>query len=255
MTASTASSVTRATSRPEVVAQGSESRHLVLLPGLNNTGAVFARLRRALAPWEGVQVRTPDNPALPDTRAIARSLLEALPDRFWLAGFSFGGYVAMAVLEAAPERVEGLALVCSAPGGESPGAALRRQTALEALALGHYFEMVQAQAGSAFHPDSLRDATLMRERAAMVRDYGPDRYAAHLRAAMKRPDLSALIDGSRPTLAVSSVDDAVFPPAAMAWAEQRPGVHHERIAGAGHLVPMEQPQALARVLATWMGLP
>lgn len=229
------------------------TRRLVLLPGLNNTGAVFDRLRRALAPVSGLQLWTPDCPALPDLRAIALALLDDLPPRFWLAGFSFGGYVAMAMLEAAPERVEGLALICSAPGGESPHAAARRQTALDALAQGRYFEMVQAQAGNAFHPESLHDETLMQERMAMVRDYGPERYAAHLRAAMTRSDRSALIDGHRPTLAVSSESDAVFPPAAMAWADTLPGVRHVRLAGAGHLLPMEQPAALAHVLAQWMG--
>lgn len=229
-------------------------QHLVLLPGLNNTGAVFARLQQALAPVAGLQTWAPDNPALPSVQAIAQALLPTLPERFWLAGFSFGGYVAMALLDAAPERVQGLALVCSAPGGESPAAAARRQVALDALAQGRYFEMVQAQAGNAFHPDSLRDEALMREREAMVRAYGPETYAAHLRAAMTRPDYSHRIDGQRPTLAISSLQDAVFPPAAMAWAEQRPGVRHERIDGAGHLLPMEQPQALAQVLARWVGV-
>ena len=41
---------------------------------------------------------------------------------------------------------------------------------------------------------------------------------------------------------------------AMAWADERPGVRHVRLPGAGHLLPMEQPQALARVLVDWMGL-
>lgn len=236
------------------MADPTDTRHLVLLPGLNNTGAVFARLQRALRPVERLEIWTPDNPAMPDVRAMARDLLQDLPARFWLAGFSFGGYVAMAVLEAAPERVEGLALICSAPGGESPAAAGRRQMALDALAQGRYLEMVESQAPNTFHPDSLRDAALMAERMAMVRDYGAERYAAHLKATMTRPDLSGLIDGSRPTLAVSSVDDKVFPPAAMAWADERPGVRHVRLPGAGHLLPMEQPQALARVLVDWMGL-
>ena len=73
---------------------------LVLVPGLNNTSAVFDGVVRALPPQ--VQARTVDNPPLETVEAIAQVLLQQLPERFWLAGFSFGGYVALALLEAAP---------------------------------------------------------------------------------------------------------------------------------------------------------
>lgn len=223
---------------------------LVLVPGLNNTAAVFDRLRAQLPAH--VPAQAVDNPALQSVEAIAQALLPVLPPRFWLVGFSFGGYVALALLAAAPERVAGLAMVCTAPGADPPEAAARRQAALQAVAEGRYFPMVESQAAAAFHPDSLRDESLMAERRAMVQAYGPERYAAHVRATIARPDRSALLDGSRPTLVVGGSHDALFTPQALSYAQRVPGARQVTIEGAGHLVPMEQPAALARCLVDWI---
>ena len=76
---------------------------LVLIPGLNNTAAVFDRLQSCLREVDpSIQPIALDNPALESVDAIAQAHLQRLPDRFWLAGFSFGGYVAMALLAIAP---------------------------------------------------------------------------------------------------------------------------------------------------------
>lgn len=225
---------------------------LALVPGLNNTAAVFDGVRRALP--SAVQVHTGDNPPLESVKAIARHWLERLPQRFWLAGFSFGGYVALAMLEAAPERVAGFALLCSGPGADSPEAAQRRLTSLEAVAQGRYFELMEQVAANAFHPDSLSDAGLMDARRRMVADYGPARYAAHVRATAARPDRRHLLDGSRPTLVLAASHDKLFPPAAMsALADGIPGARLITVEGGGHLVPMEKPEAVAAALAAWMG--
>lgn len=223
---------------------------LVLVPGLNNTAAVFDRLRAELPAH--VPSQAVDNPALESVDAIAQLLLPTLPPRFWLVGFSFGGYVALALLAAAPGRVAGLAMVCTAPGADTPAASQRRQAGLQAVAEGRYFQMVESQAAAAFHPDSLRDQALMAERMAMVHGYGPERYAAHVRATIARPDRTALLDGSRPTLVVGGSHDSLFTPQVLSYAQQVPGARQVTIEGAGHLVPMEQPAALARCLVDWI---
>ncbi|QTD47296.1 alpha/beta fold hydrolase [Ottowia testudinis] len=226
-------------------------QHVVLLPGLNNTRTVFAGV---LAAWPaGIQAHALDNPALDSVEAIAEAHLAQLPDRFWLAGFSFGGYVALAMLAQAPERVQGIALLCSTPYADAPEAAAKRLVALDAVAQGRYLELVDAQADNAFHPDSLGNAALMQARRAMVRDYGSARYAAHVRATAARPDLTHLLDGRRPTLVVAASHDKVFPPEQVArWANAIAGARAATIDGAGHLAPMEKPDAVARVLAEWI---
>ncbi len=224
---------------------------LVLVPGLNNTRAVFDDVLRALP--ARIQALALDNPPLESVEAIAQALLPQLPERFWLAGFSFGGYVALALLQAAPERVQGLAMVCAGPYADPPAAEPKRRAALDAVAQGRYLEMVERQVADAFHPDSLGDASLMQARKAMVRTYGPERYAAHVRATMARPDRSALLDGSIPTLVVSASHDAVIPPDFVArYVAGIAGAQHHVVHDAGHLLPMEKPRVLARLLDEWM---
>ena len=222
---------------------------LVLIPGLNNTAAVFDRLRARLP--ADVPAIAVDNPALETVEAIAQALLPALPPRFRLVGFSFGGYVALALLQAVPVRVSGVAMVCTAPNADTPAAAARRAASLQVVAEGRYVEATMAQAANAFHPDSVGDATLMAEREAMVRAYGPERFAAHVRAAIARPDRTALLDGRHPTLVVGGSHDALFTPQVLAYAEHIPGARRVTIEGAGHLVPMERPAELAQCLADW----
>lgn len=226
---------------------------LALIPGLNNTHAVFDGVRRALP----AMVRAPelDCPALPGVERIASALLAQLPQRFWLAGFSFGGYVALAMLEAAPERVQGIALLCTTPFADNAAAAPARAAALKAVTEGRYLELIEGQAARAFHPDSLRNATLMARRRQMVHAYGPERFAAHVRATQARPDRAYLLDGSRPTLVLSASDDTLYPPPFTAgYARHVPGVTQAVIQGAGHLAPMEKPAEVTAALLQWMGL-
>lgn len=230
-----------------------EFPHLVLVPGLNNTRAVFDGVLAALPPELPAQAL--DNPPLETVEAIAAAHLARLPQRFWLAGFSFGGYVALAMLEQAPQRVQGIGLLCTTPLADSPAAAQRRLAALEVVAQGRYFETVAAGVVNTFHPNSLDNAPLMAAREAMVRDYGPERYAAHVRATAARPDRRHLLDGSRPTLVLTASHDKVFPPTTVAgYANTIVGAMQAVVHQAGHLAPMEQPQALAQHLVRWMGV-
>ena len=94
----------------------------------------------------------------------------------------------------------------------------------------------------------------MQARSVMVRTYGSERYAAHVRATMARPDRSALLDGAIPTLVVTAWNDTVVPADfGTRYAAMIPGAHMHLVQGAGHLLPMECPAELADLLAAWVG--
>lgn len=227
------------------------SRTLVLIPGLNNTASVFDGVVDAIR--DSTQVQPVDCPELSDLNEIAQVLLQQLPERFWLGGFSFGGYVALAMLELAPERIEGIALICSSPTADTPVQTSARQAAIARASQGDYLEMIEAQAVHAFHSDSLANEALMLRRRAMVQKYGVSRFVAHQKASIGRPDRSALLDGTRPTLLVAATDDKVFPFAALAaLADSIPGAEFALVKQAGHLLPMEHPVQLAQALTRWM---
>lgn len=227
------------------------NNNLVLIPGLNNTGAVFDGVVAALP--QSITSFALTCPAMPSVDAIAQTLLAGLPDRFWLTGFSFGGYVALAMLAAAPERIQGLALVCTGPHTDRPDRVEARLRSIETARNGDYLAMVESTAGNTMHPDHLNDEELMRARRKMVEAYGAERYVAHASAAVARPDRLHLLTPALPTLIVGARQDKVFPlELAQALAVEVPHARLHIIENSGHLAPMEQPQRLAGILAGWV---
>lgn len=87
---------------------------LVLLPGLDGTGRLFAPLVQALPPaLEPVVVRYPEREVL-DVPALLRAIQVALPpEPFVLLGESFSGPLAVRVAAQRPAGLRGLVLVAS----------------------------------------------------------------------------------------------------------------------------------------------
>jgi pimeloyl-ACP methyl ester carboxylesterase len=230
-------------------------RDLALVPGLNNTAAVWD----AVVPHLGAAARCHafDNAAADNLDAIADDWLARLPPRFHLAGFSFGGYVALTMLAKAPERVVGMAMVCTTPFADIPAQAAAREKSIATARDGGYRTMVAAQAGAAFHPDSLTDAAMMARREAMVDVYGAERFIAHQCAALSRSDRTELLAGyDGPVLIVAATGDNAFPLKIMQrFADAMPRARFETVDRSGHLLPMEQPKALAGILSDWLGAP
>lgn len=224
---------------------------LALVPGLNNTDAVFADLLPYLD--ESITPVTRCNGLLDSVEAIADEWLDILPEIFWLGGFSFGGYVSLAILERAPQRVKGIALICSTPNADSPEARQRRLQALE-NGEAHYAKMLETQVNRVFSDDSLKDDALVARRQKMALDYGFARYACHVQATAKRPDRFELLNTcSKPVLLIAAEEDkVVLAEIVKACVPKISGCEFRSIPGSGHMLPLEKPEALAGLLNTWV---
>lgn len=223
---------------------------IVFIPGLNNTGAVFRDVIAALP----AQIRShcPDLPALDSVEALADAVLATAPQRFYLAGYSFGGYVAMAVLEKARDRVLGLCLMGSSASADTEEQKAKRQQTLLGFDSANYVDTASSSVAP-FHPDNRDRPDLVARRRELATAYGAPRYVAHVRATLNRKDRAHLLDGVVPTLWLAGSHDAVVP--VKRQAEEAAKARHcdyIEIPGAGHLLPLEQPSAVAGALATWM---
>ena len=224
---------------------------LLMLPGLNNTGDVFADVTPRLGDLADVRVEA--LPVLETVEAIAAQILERAPDRFLLCGYSFGGYVALAMLEAAPERIQALALVGSLPTADDAARLEGRRRGIEAALDGRYLELVESQTANAMHALSLTNTPLLERRRAMVAEYGAERFVAHSRAAAVRPDRTEALRTAPHLLLAAGETDALAPaPALHALADRIPGASVAIIPAAGHLAPLEQPEATADALRAWL---
>ncbi len=186
--------------------------------------------------------------------AMAQHVLAVAPQRFAVAGHSMGGRVALEVMRAAPGRITGLALlntgVHAVRDGEpqSRGRLLRvaQEHGMAALAA----EWLPPMMGS----DAARAAALMPSLRAMIQRFTAEAYAGHLNAMLNRPEVLSLLPSIEvPTLLLSGSDDAWSPVSQQQSIRRRiPHATLFEIHGAGHMAPLERPDAVAVALREWL---
>ena len=227
-----------------------DATEMVFVPGLNNSAGVWTPVLERLPPR--LPARAVDCPALGDVDEVAAALLRDLPERFVAVGHSFGGYVVLAMLAQQPRRLRGVVLVCSGDHADSAQQAAGRLATARAARTGDYLEMAMSNSALLYHPDNVDEPALHRMRRRGVEEYGVQRYVAHLAACAHRPDRGDLLTGTDvPVLVVAADHDQVVPPAAQRAMAERARARFTLIPRAGHMLPAEQPAALAREITTW----
>ncbi|HEX2902504.1 MAG TPA: alpha/beta hydrolase [Jatrophihabitans sp.] len=183
---------------------------------------------------------------------LAASVLAQAPPRFWLAGHSLGGIVALEVQRQAPGRVAGLALIAASARGPS----------LEQLRF--WDELAERVRAGGFDrvADELADATLPPGASAVLRTanrvmadgVGPAGLLRQLAAQATRVDrLNSLAALDIPVLVVGGELDQTCPlPRQREIAASCPTATLIELAGAAHMLPLEAPEALASALRGWL---
>lgn len=180
-----------------------------------------------------------------------RVLLEA-PERFALAGHSMGGRVALELWRRTPERITALGLLNTGAFPRRPEEAtsrarlvkIARQQGMAALAAEWLPPMMARTAAT------VEQRSVMQRLTSMVERQTPESFAAQIQALLNRPDAEPLLPSIRvPTLLLSGSVDT--------WSPLSQHVHMQRmipgsilveVADAGHMAPIEQPDAVASAL-------
>lgn len=223
---------------------------LLFLPGLICDARVYA----------------PQLAAFPDSRAIdgygavdtlegmARVALEQAPESFDMFGHSMGGRVALEVFRLAPERVRRLALSSTGVHSLRPTEAGNRH-ALQAMGHEQGFEALV----DAWLPPMVADANRARPELyepmrQMCLDAGQAMFDAQINALLGRPEQESLLGQvTCPTLIITGELDAWSPPAQHeAIAAAIPGSTLVIVEGAGHMLPLEAPDAVNAAIAAWL---
>jgi pimeloyl-ACP methyl ester carboxylesterase len=184
---------------------------------------------------------------------LAASVLTMAEDQFALAGFSFGGIVAMDMVRQAPERIRRLALLDTTmmPDTEESLAA-RRKTADMAERATRFHGFSDQLAGAYLAPQNRENMELVAEIRAMTERLGADVFARQTR--LPRPDnrevLAAL---ACPVLVACGQEDVLTTPEShREMASLIPGANLVMIPDAGHMTPLEQPEAVTTALRNWL---
>ncbi|MCI4366482.1 MAG: alpha/beta hydrolase [Thermoplasmata archaeon] len=175
---------------------------------------------------------------------VHAALVDHLRSRAVLVGHSFGGYLALALVQAHPELFEALVLADTRADPDRPDVKARRLAAARRLERAGTPTDAQDVAQGLLAPGAWEKGGNVSESVlGMVERARPTTRARTLRAIADRPDLRpALPDIRMPTVVIWGWEDRVIPPAPSAAMVYRiPGSRGVGIPHAGHLPSLEDP--------------
>jgi len=231
------------------------SEPLVMIPGTMCDSRLFTAQLTAFCAARAVMIAAPTQGER--VEEIASNLLGQMPPRFALAGMSFGGAVAMEMLRRAPDRVTRIALIATTPLADTPQQAADRESLIVQARAGRLDEALQALVRPdhlAPGPGRMRAFDSFRE---MARDLGPEVLTRQIRALQRRRDQQATLRQIKvPSMVMCGAHDGAIP---LKRHEFMAGlIPHCRLAvlhDAGHLAPLEQPEAVTEELRAWLKQP
>ncbi len=185
---------------------------------------------------------------------MARRAIAAMPDRFALCGLSMGGYVALAVMRLVGPRVTHLCLMDTGARADTEEQS-RRRRGLMAMTRGNRFRGVTPRLlPQLLHPDHLGDTEMTAAITDMAERVGRDGFLRQQAAILKRPDSRPELAAIHvPTLVAVGSHDVLTPrDLAEEMASGIPGARLHVIDGAGHLPPIERPDATTALLRGWL---
>ena len=170
------------------------------------------------------------------------------------AGCSIGGYVLLEIWRQAPERVRGLAFICSKPQPDAAANLSRRAATIAQARAGNsaalFDGMAQNLIGATARERHPEVVTELRVRMTLT----PEAFVAVQAGLATRPDsLPTVATIAAPILAIAGGEDTGIAPAEMEAFHAAPGgCEFHLLPDAGHFAAYEQPQKVAALVAAWL---
>ena len=227
---------------------------LVLIPGTLCDARVFARQIRALRAVARVLVI--DYRRLREVNAWGPRLLQELPARFSVAGFSLGGLWALELLRLAPQRIERVAMIASNAMGASL-AGRRKSVILRKMWCDRGpAEVARHVKPAYFHHERCRRRCALLVRDMALRTTRRSAFAEFAWAASRCDGHAALATFDGPLALISGEHDRLCPRAAQQSMQRaQPRAVWTELPQVGHFVPLEAPGRLRDLLLAWLRQP
>ena len=188
--------------------------------------------------------------------SMAESLRGEVRRASAIIGFSMGAIVAAEFARRWPTVVKMLGLVAFNASADLPERVALRPQQQQAVRQGQLETIVADELKPNYLAEANRgNAELLDTVMQMARSIGPEVFIAQSEALRLRADLRPQLPHfSMPVLLASGSEDRLCPPDWHRTWQEMIGANADmvEIAGAGHLLPMEQPDALAGALLDWL---
>jgi pimeloyl-ACP methyl ester carboxylesterase len=226
---------------------------IVFVPGLMCTGRIYEH--QALRLGQKQPVLFANHWSHGSVAEIARSILEAAPERFALAGTSMGGYVAFEIMRQAPGRVVKLVLMSTSAKPDTPERSEgRRKAVAAAKAAGNMRAGTKTLYPQLVHPARHEDLALLGVFIDMAEELGVEAFAKQIEAIIGRPDSRPQLSQIKaPTLVIAGADDTLITPDnSEEIAGGIPGARFERVEHCGHMGMIEKPETYSKLLDAFL---
>jgi pimeloyl-ACP methyl ester carboxylesterase len=205
--------------------------------------------------------------AVPDAQVLTMAQLAsdvlALLDHLNLpaalfAGCSIGGYVLLELWRRAPERMRGLAFLCSKPQPDAVANIARRTASIDKVRAGGNSELLQSM--MQMQIKSLTGKTALELNPGIVDELSsqvmltPVAVVAVQAGLAMRPDsMPTVATINVPVLAIAGGEDTGVTAADMEAFHAAPGgCEYHLLPNAGHFSAYEQPRKVAALMAAWL---
>jgi pimeloyl-ACP methyl ester carboxylesterase len=221
---------------------------LILIPGLMSDARLFGQQIVDLSRSRAVMVVL-SHPGS-TIEEMSAHLLQAAPQHFAMAGLGLGAHVALDVMRRDMARVTKVAFLSADPLGETPEAAAAREKRMLLARTGRLAEAMEQElpkAALALGSNWDEIMTLVEDMAFAL---GAEVFMAQSRALQRRRDQQkTLRRATMPVLILAGAQDGLVPVRRQSFmAELLPTARVQVIEGAGHLSPLEQPEAVSQAL-------
>lgn len=183
---------------------------------------------------------------------VGELIAEEAADGAVVCGLSMGGYVAFELWRRHPGLVRALVLADTRASADDDEARENRMRMAQTARAGGTRAVASAMLPSLLAPATLNGASRAVEHVRdMIQGTSTPTFIAALAGMAARHDMtSAIARIAMPVLVLAGEHDEVTPPAqAREMAAAIPGADFMGISGAGHLSPLENPDAFNRALA------
>ena len=240
---------------------------IVWIHGFPLSSAMFEKQRALFVDGKGAQHLMPDLPGFggtppPERGEIiidhyARHVLSELDTRgivkATFAGFSMGGYIALAIARIAPHRMDGLILIDTRETADTPEARQGRYDTIEKVRKEGIGSVIDSMLPKMITAGATQD---LRNRVHEIMSASsPEGVMAALAVMAGRPDSTAVLPAIEvPTLIVVGAEDPITPPAdAERMAAAIPNAKLVKLAGAAHMSNFEKADEFNAAVVAFLG--
>lgn len=228
----------------------SVSKPVLYFPGTLCDERIFMPLWHALPAHQRRYVPLQWAASKDDMLALSKDrILEG--EKVHLIGYSMGGYIAALIAQQRPESVASLTLIGYNPNGLSKEEIAKRQQLTTMLKKGQFKTDNDAYLARFIHPSRVDDENVAGVVKSMTQDLGKTTLLNHTNATTPRESTTEILAKINAPLAfITAQQDNIAPNEAIARVcQQISGASLHLLENTGHMIPLEQTEALAAIIA------